>query len=427
MTLLILYLVLALGVSFLCSVLESVFLSTTPSFLNVKAEGGNKRAKLFIELKKNVDRPLSAILTLNTISHTVGAAGVGAQATKVFGEAYFGVVSAVLTILILVLSEIIPKTLGARYWKSMALVSAQIIHYLIYITYPFVIISEQITKIISRNSDQQTTTSREELAVLAHMGTEEGVFEENENKIIQGTMKLKAVNVSEAMTHRTDIIAIPANASIEEVVSVVNREKFSRLPVYEDNIDNIVGILYAKDLIEYLSMPNHEDGFNVMNFCRDPYMAPMFKKMDELFKDFQQNNIHIAIIIDEFGGTAGIVTLEDLLEEIVGEIFDEDDEVIKEIVKYDDNTFFINGGIDLDEVEEYFNVDLPVEEYETLNGFMISQIGRIPKEGEHDEIEYAGLTFRIEEVDSRMISKVKACRNYSETDSASDVVNQSEN
>ncbi|WP_058309070.1 hemolysin family protein [Gracilibacillus massiliensis] len=410
MVLLFFYLFLALGVSFLCSILEAVFLSTTPSYLNVQAENGKKRAKLFLNMKENVDRPLSAILTLNTIAHTIGASGVGAQATKVFGEAYFGVVSAILTILILVVSEIIPKTLGARYWKSMALGSGQIIHYLIYLTYPLVIVSEYITKIISKNSDGQTTTSREELAMLADVGTKEGVFEEDENKIIQGTIKRWAVKVSEVMTHRTEIIALSSEATLKEVVSVVDEEKFSRVPVYEDSIDNVVGILHAKDLIQYLNASNNPEDFNVMDFCRKPYIAPEFKTLDELFKDFQTNKIHIAIIIDEFGGTAGIVTLEDLLEEIVGEIFDEDDEVITDITRIDDNTFFVNGSIDLDEVVEYFNVALPIEEYETLSGFIIGQIGRIPSVGDTDSIEFEELIFKIEEVDGRMISNVKVCK-----------------
>ncbi|PAD78356.1 MULTISPECIES: hemolysin family protein [Paenibacillus] len=410
MTLLLIYLFLALGISFLCSVLEAVLLSTTPSYLNVKLENGNKRAGLFIELKKNVDRPLSAILTLNTIAHTVGAAGVGAQATKVFGEAYFGIISVVLTILILVFSEIIPKTIGARYWRSLALVSAQLIQYLIYITYPLVIISEYITKIIANKSHVSTTTSREELSVLANVGTEEGVFEADENKIIQSIIKRKAIRVHEVMTHRTDIVALSVNASLDEVVSVVSKEKYSRLPIYEDSIDNIVGILHAKDLIKYLSGPHSVDEFNVRDFSRTAYIAPMYKTMDQLFKDFQQNKIHIAIIIDEFGGTAGIVTLEDLLEEIVGEIFDEDDEIVRDIIKVDDNTFYVNGGISLDDVVDYFKVDLPIEQYETLNGFMIGQLGRIPKLGDRDSIEYAGLVFKIEEVDGRMISKVKVCK-----------------
>ncbi|MEK3732573.1 hemolysin family protein [Paenibacillus sp. FSL M8-0334] len=410
MTLLLIYLFLALGISFLCSVLEAVLLSTTPSYLNVKLENGNKRAGLFIELKKNVDRPLSAILTLNTIAHTVGAAGVGAQATKVFGEVYFGIISVVLTILILVFSEIIPKTIGARYWRSLALVSAQLIQYLIYITYPLVIISEYITKIIANKSHVSTTTSREELSVLANVGTEEGVFEADENKIIQSIIKRKAIRVHEVMTHRTDIVALSVNASLDEVVSVVSKEKYSRLPIYEDSIDNIVGILHAKDLIKYLSGPHTVDEFNVRDFSRTAYIAPMYKTMDQLFKDFQQNKIHIAIIIDEFGGTAGIVTLEDLLEEIVGEIFDEDDEIVRDIIKVDDNTFYVNGGISLDDVVDYFKVDLPIEQYETLNGFMIGQLGRIPKLGDRDSIEYAGLVFKIEEVDGRMISKVKVCK-----------------
>lgn len=246
--------------------------------------------------------------------------------------------------------------------------------------------------------------------MLANVGTEEGVFEADENKIIQSIIKRKAIRVHEVMTHRTDIVALSVNASLDEVVSVVSKEKYSRLPIYEDSIDNIVGILHAKDLIKYLSGPHTVDEFNVRDFSRTAYIAPMYKTMDQLFKDFQQNKIHIAIIIDEFGGTAGIVTLEDLLEEIVGEIFDEDDEIVRDIIKVDDNTFYVNGGISLDDVVDYFKVDLPIEQYETLNGFMIGQLGRIPKLGDRDSIEYAGLVFKIEEVDGRMISKVKVCK-----------------
>ncbi|SIS49630.1 hemolysin family protein [Salimicrobium flavidum] len=427
MTLLILYLFLALGVSFLCSVLEAVFLSVTPSYMNVKAEEGYKRAHLLRALKKNVDRPLSAILTLNTIAHTVGAAGVGAQATKVFGEAYFGVISAVLTILILVFSEIIPKTLGAKYWKQLALAAAQIIQYMIIISYPLVLASEVITKMITRNSgDEATTTSREELSVLVDVGTEEGVFEEKENKIIQGTINLKTAKVSEAMTHRTDIVALDVDSTLEEVMDVVTEEKYTRLPVYKDTIDNIVGILHAKDLFQYVNKSDDTEAFNLRDFCKPPYITPSFKTMAEVFKDFQRNNIHIGIVIDESGGTDGMITLEDLLEELVGEIFDEYDEVINDITKIDNNTFYVNGSISLDEVVDYFDIDLPVEEYETLSGFIIGQIGRIPSEGDHDAVEYAGLTFKIEEIDGRMISGVRVKRNHEKTLSPSDPRNNPE-
>jgi len=183
MTLLLVYLFIALFISFICSILEAVLLSTPVSYLNIKDENGEKSAKTFLKLKANIDRPLSAILTLNTVAHTIGAAGVGAQAVKVFGEAYFGVISAVLTVFILIFSEIIPKTIGASYWRNLALPSGQLMHYLVIITYPSVVISELITRFFSKK--EANSVSREEISAMANIGAKEGIFDENENKIIQ--------------------------------------------------------------------------------------------------------------------------------------------------------------------------------------------------------------------------------------------------
>ncbi len=190
MILLLFYLFLALFVSFLCSVMESVLLSTPISFLNVKEESGHKSATTFIKLKNNIERPLSAILSLNTVAHTIGAAGVGAQATKMFGELYFGIISAILTLLILIFSEIIPKTIGARYWRELALVSGIIINTMVIITFPLVIMTGYITKLFSRNINE-LSVSREEISAMANIGTEEGIFEEKENKIIQNLIRLR--------------------------------------------------------------------------------------------------------------------------------------------------------------------------------------------------------------------------------------------
>src|SRR5690554_1681377 len=206
MTLLLIYLFIALFISFLCSIMESVLLSVPISFLKTESEAGNKHADAMIILKEDIDKPLSAILSLNTVAHTVGAAGVGAQATVVFGEAYFGLVSAVLTVLILVLSEIIPKTIGAIYWKQLSKVSATIMKGMIVVSYPLVVVSAFITKLIAKNSPEQTT-SREEIAVLADIGADEGVFSIEEHKIIQNILRLKNVKAKEIMTPRV-VLAI---------------------------------------------------------------------------------------------------------------------------------------------------------------------------------------------------------------------------
>src|SRR5690606_21489150 len=215
MTLLLTYLFIALFTSFLCSIMEAVLLSTPISYLKSRLEIGDKGAKAMLTLKEDIDKPLSAILSLNTVAHTVGAAGVGAQATVVFGEAYFGVVSAVLTILILVLTEIIPKTLGANYNKELIGISSKIIKGMIFIIYPLVWLSSILTKMISRDKTQ-LTTSREEISALASIGTQEGVFADKENKIIQNLIKLKSLKIKSVMTPRMVVVTANEEMTLQE-------------------------------------------------------------------------------------------------------------------------------------------------------------------------------------------------------------------
>jgi len=242
------YLFLALFVSFLCSITETVLLSTPQSFLIVKHENGNLWAKTFIDLKENIDKPLSAILSLNTVAHTVGAAGVGAQAVKIFGEASFGIVSAILTILILIVTEIIPKTIGAKYWRNLTRITSLTIKGMIFITYPLVVISSVITKVISKNQQEQKT-SREEIAAMASIGTEEGVFTEKEHKIIQNILRLKNVKVTEILTPRVVVAIAAENLSLEEFLKNKDYLKFSRIPIYSENDENITGYVFRQTIV----------------------------------------------------------------------------------------------------------------------------------------------------------------------------------
>ena len=252
MALLIFYLFLALFVSFLCSVMESVLLSTSVSFLNVKKESGHKSATIFIRLKNDIEKPLSAILSLNTIAHTIGAAGVGAQATKIFGDIYFGIISAILTLLILVFSEIIPKTIGARYWRRLALVSGIIINAMVIITFPLVIMTNYITKLFSGRISNEPM-SREEISAMANIGTEEGILEEKENKIIQNLFQLKTVKVSEIMTPRVVVTVADENMPLEEFLMKKEFLYFSRIPIYSKNIENITGYVFRQTVFEKLA------------------------------------------------------------------------------------------------------------------------------------------------------------------------------
>ena len=318
------YLFGALGISFLCSVLEAVLLSTPMSFITAKEQEGRKSASVLKELKNNVDRPVGAILSLNTIAHTIGSAGVGAEVTRIWGDEWFGIASVVLTLLILIFSEIIPKTIGASYWRSLALPSAGTIKVLIYITYPFVILSELITKIFSsKDKDNAVTVSREEVSAMVDMGTDEGVFKESESRIIKSCLRLSNVKAKEIMTPKIVLEMADESMSLKEFYDA-NDWRFSRIPIYNDDKDNVTGYVLKDIILEELS----EDQFDIklsemkrpiLTFSEDESVFTIWEKMLGMRE-------HISIIVDEFGGLRGVVTMEDVLETMIGvEIVDEQD------------------------------------------------------------------------------------------------------
>lgn len=239
MGLIILYFLGALSMSFLCSVLEAVLLSTPMSFITMKESQGNKTASLMKDYKDNVDRPVGAILSLNTIAHTIGSAGVGAESIKLFGEEYFGIVSAVLTLLILVLSEIIPKTIGASYWRSLAMPSTKIIRILIVITYPLVLLSELITKVFTPKG-KQSSMSREEVSAMVDVGTTEGIFRESESKIIKNCIRLSGIKAKDAMTPFIVVESANMNLTVKDFYKQ-QEWNFSRIPVYDKDKEYITG------------------------------------------------------------------------------------------------------------------------------------------------------------------------------------------
>jgi CBS domain containing-hemolysin-like protein len=323
MSMLFFYLVLALGISFLCSILEAVLLSVNFSFIYLKEQEGSQAAKTLKKLKTRIDRPLAAILTLNTIAHTVGAAGVGAEAVKVFGSAYFGIISAVLTILILVFSEIIPKTIGARFWRELSLPSARIIQILIVIAYPLVLLTEFITHTISKNNPEQSV-SREEVAMLASLGLDEGIFKETESKIIINLIRLRDIKVKDIMTPRTVMLAAPESMTLADFFGQESFFQFSRIPIYQESIDKITGYVLKQDVMEKLAAGATEDLLESHKreivVCYENVTVPI------LFEKLLFNKEHIALIINEYGGTEGLVTMEDVMETILGlEITDEKD------------------------------------------------------------------------------------------------------
>lgn len=326
MALLFFYLFLALFVSFLCSIMESVLLSTPLSFLMVKEESGKKSARTFIKLKNNIERPLAAILSLNTIAHTIGAAGVGAQAIQLFGDLYFGITSAILTLLILVFSEIIPKTIGVQYWRALALPSGMIINAMIMITYPLVILSGYMSKLFSRGSSA-LSVSREEISAMATIGTEEGVFQEKENKVIQNLIRLRTVRVTDVMTPRVVVAVADENMLLQEFLLDKEFLYYSRIPIYSKNKENITGYVFRQTAFEKLA--EKDKNLKLRDICREIVIVPEFQNLLNLWEVLLEKKGHIALVVDEYGGMDGIVTMEDIIETVLGiEIVDERDRIV---------------------------------------------------------------------------------------------------
>jgi len=325
MTLLLIYLFSALIISFLCSIMEAVLLSVPMSYLKSKAELKDESAIAMINYKEDIDKPLSAILSLNTVAHTVGAAGVGAQATVVFGEASFGIVSAVLTILILVLTEIIPKTLGANYSKELVPLSTTIMKGMLFVTFPLVWVSSILTKMLSRDT-KELTTSREEISVLASIGTQEGIFVEKENKIIQNLIKLKSVQISEIMTPRIVVVLANEEMTLQEFLKNKDFLHFSRIPVYAGSRENVTGYIFRELVFEKLA----EDQFDLKlkDLKREIIAFPGTKTLFSAWDEMLSKKEHISLVTDSYGGMDGIATLEDIIESLLGfEIVDEKDRV----------------------------------------------------------------------------------------------------
>jgi len=325
MGLLLFFLFLALFISFLCSLMEAVLLTTPVSYLIVKEQNGSPVAGRFLRYKKKIDQPLSAILSLNTIAHTIGAAGVGAQAMELFGEVYFGIISAILTILILVFSEIIPKTIGARYWRKLSVFVGQSIAVTIFVTYPLVVVAALFTRLFSQKGDEKTT-SREELSALANLGHEEGVFGERENKIIQNILRLKGLKVTDIMTPRVVVAAADEQMQVDEFPNNEALLRFSRIPVFDETLDNISGYIFRQEVFEKISAG--ETKLKLKDIKRDILIAPKTLPIYSLWGQLLERKEHIAIIVDDFGGLEGVVTMEDIIETMLGfEIMDETDTI----------------------------------------------------------------------------------------------------
>jgi CBS domain containing-hemolysin-like protein len=325
MYLLVFYLLLALGFSFLCSIMESVLLSVTPSFAAAYEKKAPRIGRSLQELKTDIDRPLAAILSLNTIAHTVGAAGVGAQAMTVFGSGYVGVTSAVLTFLILVFSEIIPKTLGAVYWRQLIPVTVVMAKLLIFLLYPLVAMSRLITRALS-GSREISSISREEISALADMGLQEGLLAKKESLILKNLMRFGTLQAKDVMTPRPVMFVLPEKMKVGEVFERHKDIAVSRIPLTKGKKGLIRLYVMKNDLL--LALAREETEKQLAALGREILVVPEMVSLFGLFEQLLDRREHIALVVEEYGGTAGLVTMEDIIETLLGfEIIDETDRI----------------------------------------------------------------------------------------------------
>jgi CBS domain containing-hemolysin-like protein len=297
---------LALSVSFLCSIMEAVLLSVSPSFVARQEQEGQWLGPKLRKFKDNVDQPLAAILSLNTIAHTVGAAGAGAQAAAVFGDAYIGVISAVLTFLILVVSEIIPKTLGAAYWRQLSPFVVRALEVTIWSMWPLVKLADSLTRLLTKGKEKGKI-HREEFIALAELGGKQGVFHKYESRILNNLFCFREVRTLDIMTPRTVVFALSENLAVDETLSLHAQLPFSRIPVYGENLDNVTGFILKSDILQ----AGHENGAVLLSELSRPLVVVSGDlPLHSLFERLMSEKAHIALVVDGYGGTEGVVTMK---------------------------------------------------------------------------------------------------------------------
>lgn len=322
------------------------------------------------------------------------------------------IITIILSFFTLVFGELVPKRLAMKYYEKISFATIGVIKGISVVTAPFVKLLTWSTNLVSKifgvGEQEEEIVTEEEIKMMVNQGEEKGSIEENEKELINNVFEFNDIIASEIMTYRTDIYAIEMNEDIYGILDEIDEYKYSRIPVYEETIDDIKGILFLKDILKLVSTRKE---FKIADIMREAYFVPESKPIDEIFEELQANKMQMAIVVDEYGGTAGLLTMEDILEELVGNIFDEYDDVEVEYKRLDDNTYLIDGSVSLYEMKKILDIELPEGDYETLSGYLIEKLGRLPEEDEHPVIEDEHLTYKIEEYEDRRIKWVKVCKN----------------
>lgn len=398
---LILYFTLSHIISFLCSIFEAVLLSSTHGYVALLKKRGSSSALILENLKNNIDRPLAAILTLNTISHTIGAAGVGATIVELYGEKWLVAGSILLTLTMLYWTEMLPKTIGALYWKGLAPLCARPIQFLIFLTYPFVFSFNLFARFIGKGKKQEQITE-EDILVAIETGTQAGVIEEAEQYMVENILRLGDRRVGVIMRPRVDIEWLDINDPSEENRDKIIYSPHHRFPVCDKGIDEVIGIIHSGNLLEQAWLGREID---LKQLSKPPLFVNENKKVFELLDLFRLNQVTLALVTDEYGSIQGMVTTADVMNAIVRDI---EEEKLPTAVKVNAKSWLLDGSYPIDEFKENFHLEhLPEEErarYRTLSGLCMTQLGAVPKKGDYFMI--GNFRFEILKVRKRRVEKI---------------------
>ncbi len=435
-------LIILIGLNAYFAATEIAYISLNDAKIEKQAKEGNKKAK---QIEKMLKTPSKFLATIQ-IGITLAGFLSSAFASDTFAEmlapnlyqlmpfislsAWKNISIIVITIILsfftLIFGELVPKRLAMKHYEKIAFATIGVIRAISIVTSPFVklltVCTNGVSKLFGVGENEEESVTEEEIKMMVSQGQEKGTIKREEQELINNVFELNDITVSEIMRHRKDIFAVDINISTEELLEELSQEeyRYSRIPVYEETIDEIKGILYVKDVLKNIN----KKSFKVKNVVKEAYFVSQNRLINEVFRELQKNKKQIAIILDEYGGTAGLITMEDILEELVGDIYDEYDEEEKEFEKIDDNTYILSGSLPIYDVNKLLDADIPEGDYDTISGYLQDKLGRIPEDDEEPPIiDTEKVTYKIEEYEDRRIIKIKACKNNVEEEVEKDEKN----
>ena len=404
----IIVLIVCLALSSMYSASETALMSLSKIRVKQMVENKEKGIDKVNRLLSDPSKLLSGILIGNNLVNIGASSLMTSIAIDAFGNRGVGLATGLMTLLILIFGEITPKSLAAQNAEKLSIRLSGFVRFTIILVAPISFILTRITNFMIKTlggdvDANQPFITQDELKTIVSVSHKEGVLEGEERDMIYNVFDFKDSQVNDVMITRTEMITIDVELPYEEIVKIINQEQYSRIPVYEDTIDNIIGILYVKDLL--FLQGNNEIEFDLRKLIREPYFTYEFKSTKELFSEMRANRIHMVVVLDEYGGTEGIVTIEDLIEEIVGDIEDEYDKYVDEVDVIREDEYLVNGNVRIEDLNELIGIHVESEDFDTIAGFVIGIIDRIPEEGE--TIEFENIKFIIENIDRNRIEKIR--------------------